>query len=370
MVRLRNVFAVLIAALLLAGCRQHTTEESEQEYRVITVETTDVEYHDKYPATIKGCQDVEIFPQVGGRITKVCVTEGQRVCKGHTLFVIDQVPYKAALQTAIANENAALAAVATARLNRDGKKELFDRKVTSEFEVKKAENALLSAQAALEQARAQVTDAKNNLSYTTVSSPCDGVVGTLPYRVGALVSASISTPLTIISDNSEMWVYFSIPENQMIAWIREYGSADSAVMALPEASLFLNDGSEYEQRGRVESISGVLDSQTGSISLRAVFPNPNGLLHSGGAGNVALKEEKKGVIAIPQSATYELQDKVYVYKYTAGKALSARIEVKAINEQRIYIVGNGLNSGDTIVAEGVSMLKDGMPIKAKLNTKQ
>lgn len=335
----------------------------------MTVEKTAVAYLDKYPATIRGCQDVEIYPQVSGRITKVCVTEGQRVRQGQVLFVIDQVPYRAALQTATANEHAAKAAVAIARLNYEGKKELYSKRVTSEFEVKKAENALLSAQAAQEQAQAQVTDARNNLSYTSVSSPCDGIVGTLPYRAGALVSASISSPLTTVSDNKEMWVYFSIPENQMIAWIRKHGSADNAVKALPEACLYLNDGSAYQHTGRVENISGVLDSQTGSISLKAVFPNPEGLLHSGGAGNVALKSDRKGVIAIPQSVTYELQDKVYVYKLLHGKAVATRVEVKAVSEQRMYIVEKGLEPGDIIIAEGVSMLKDGMPVKTKTTRK-
>lgn len=367
MKRKRTVGALLLPLLLLAGCGQQTAKEEPREYAVVTVTTKDVSSVDKYPATIRGCQDVEIYPQVSGRITAVNVTEGQRVRKGQTLFVIDQVPYRAALQTARANENAARAAVATAQLNYDGKKELHAKKVTSLFEVQKAHNTLLSAKAALEQAKAQVTDARNNLSYTMVSSPCNGVVGTLPYRVGALVSQSMTEPLTTVSDNSEMWVYFSIPENQMIAMIRRHGSADNAIKAMPAVSLYLNDGSLYEHTGRVESVSGVLDAQTGSISLRASFINPEGLLHSGGAGNVGLGMVSSGKIVIPQSATYELQDKIYVYRLVDGKAVAARIEAKAINEQRIYVVERGLAAGDVIIAEGVSMLSDGMPIKAKKN---
>lgn len=365
MKRKRIMGTMFLPVLLLAGCGQQTTKEELKEYAVITVNTKDVSAVDKYPATIRGCQDVEIYPQVSGRITAIRVKEGQRVTKGQTLFVIDQVPYRAALQTATANENAARAAVATAQLNYDGKKELHDKKVTSLFEVQKAHNALLSAKAALEQAQAQVTDARNNLSYTMVSSPCNGVVGTLPYRVGALVSQSMAQPLTTVSDNSEMWVYFSIPENQMISMIRRHGSADNAIKAMSEVCLYLNDGSLYEHTGKVESISGVLDAQTGSLSLRASFTNPKGLLHSGGAGNVGLKTESRNMIVIPQSATYELQDKKYVYKLIDGKATAARIEAKALDEQRIYVVERGLSAGDVIIAEGVSMLRDGMPIKAK-----
>lgn len=360
---LHIIWAVQLAALLLAGCGAPPAQEKQTEYAVLKVERQDVACLDKYPSTIRGCQDVEIYPQVSGRIMQICVKEGEHVRRGQRLFVIDQVPYRAALQHALANESAAKAPVATARLNYEGKRELHDQQVTSLFELKKAENAMLSAQAALEQAQAQVEEARNNLSYTTLTSPCDGVTGTLPYRMGALLHSSVSMPLTTISDNREMWVYFSIPESLMIAWCRKHGSADAVVKALPEACLYLNDGTEYQHTGRVESISGVLDGQTGSISLKAVFPNPEGLLHSGGAGNVALKSGKSGVIAIPQSATYEPQDKVFVYKLLHGKAVATRVEVKAVSEQRIYIVEKGLEPGDIIIAEGVSMLKDGMPVK-------
>lgn len=357
--------AAAAATLLLAGCKGESAGERQTEYAVLTVEASDVTTINRYPATLRGRQDVEIYPQVTGKITAVSVTEGQRVKKGQTLFVIDQVPYKAALQTAQANLSAAKAEVATARLNYDGKKELYENRVTSLYEVQKAKNALLSAEAALEQAQAQVTTARNNLSYTVVSSPCDGVAGTLPYRAGALVSPSSASPLTTVSDNSEMYAYFSIPENRMLSLIRRYGSAEKALAAMPEVCLFLNDGSRYAQAGRVESISGVLDAQTGSVELRATFRNEGGLLHSGGAGNVGLVEQRSNVLTIPQSATYELQDKVYAYRVLHGKAVATRIEVQALDEQKTYIVTSGLEAGDMIVAEGVAMLQDGSPISVK-----
>lgn len=355
----------VIAALLMAGCKGVPMEEKAAEYAVTVVATSDVTTIDKYPATIRGRQDVEIYPQVSGRITAVRVTEGQHVNKGQTLFIIDQVPYQAALQTANANATAARAEVATARLNYEGKQALYDNQVTSRFDLQKAENALLSAEAALEQAQAGVTDARNNLSYTVVSSPCDGVVGTIPYRVGTLVSPSSASPLTTVSDNNEMYVYFSIPENRMISLIRKYGSADKALAAMPDVCLFINDGSRYEHDGRIESISGVLDAETGSVSLRAAFRNENGLLHSGGAGNIGLVERKENVLTIPQSATYELQDKVYAYKVVDGKAVATVIKVQALNEQKLYVVESGLAPGDTIVAEGVGLLQDGSPITVK-----
>ena len=208
-------------------------------------------------------------------------------------------------------------------------------------------------------------NAANNLSYTVVKAPTDGVVGTLPYRVGALVSASIPQPLTTVSDNSEMYVYFSMTENQLLALTRQYGSIAETLKSMPGVQLQLSDGSTYDQTGRVESISGVIDTSTGSVSLRAAFPNPNGLLHSGGAGNIILPSIYKDCIAVPQAATFELQNKVYVYKVVDGKAQSAPVSVTRVNGGQEYIVDDRLQAGDVIVAEGVGLLREGTPIVPK-----
>lgn len=363
------VLAVIVAMSLMAGCKKSAVGDKPKEYTVLTVGPGSVATINKYPATIRGRQDVEIYPQVSGRITEVRTSEGQRVRRGQPLFVIDQVGYRAALQTARANLRAATAEAATAKLSCEGKQELYANKVTSAFDLRKAENTLHSAEAAVAQAKARVTEAANNLSYTVVCSPCDGVTGTIPYRAGALVGPSMSSPLTTVSDNSVMYVYFSIPENRMLALIRRYGSADKAMAAMPEVRLFLNDGSEYGVSGKVESISGVLDAETGSVSLRAAFRNPRGLLHSGGAGNVGLAE-RANAITIPQSATYELQDKVYAYRVVGGKAVATQIKAEPVDEQKIYVVHSGLKAGDVIVAEGVAMLKDGSPIAVKKTRKK
>ena len=201
------------------------------------------------------------------------LAEGESVKKGQVLFIIDQVPYQAALNTAIANVEAAKASVATAQLTYESKQELYKNKVVSEFDLKTAYNTLLSAKAQLAQAEAQEVNARNNLSYTEVKSPSNGVIGTLPYRVGALVSASLPKPLTTVSDNSEMYVYFSMTENQLLALTRQYGSKDKALENMPEIELQLNDKSLYPQTGKIETISGVIDQNTGTVSLRAAFPN-------------------------------------------------------------------------------------------------
>ena len=347
------------------SCGQAPTARGEAEYSVMTISTSDVTIPSTHSATIRGRQDIAIYPQVSGTISKVCVKEGEVVRQGQLLFIIDQVPYKAALQTAKANVAAAEASVATAQLTYDSKKELFAKNVVSQFDLQTSQNNLLTAKSQLAQAEAQLVNAANNLSYTEVKSPSNGVVGVLPYRVGALVSASIPQPLTTVSDNSEMYVYFSMTENQLLALTRQYGSIAETLKSMPGVQLQLSDGSTYDQTGRVESISGVIDTSTGSVSLRAAFPNPNGLLHSGGAGNIILPSIYKDCIAVPQAATFELQNKVYVYKVVDGKASSAMIDVEKISNGREYIARAGLVPGDVIVAEGVGLLREGTPIVPK-----
>lgn len=364
--RKRQLFVLpILTAIIISGCKKEAGEMPVTEYASMKVTESALETVDKYPATFRGRQDVEIIPQVSGKIVSVEVKEGQRVRKGQTLFVIDQVPYKASLQTALANLESAKAEVASAQLNYEGKQELSAQKVISDFELKKSHNALLVAQAAMHQAEAQVTNARNDLSYTVISSPCDGVVGTLPYRAGYLVSPGMETPLTTVSDNSEMYVYFSIPENRMIELIRRHGTTDAVLKAMPEVRLYLNDGTEYDAGGRIESMSGVIDRTTGSVSLRAVFPNASGLLHSGGAGNIGLSGRQDNVILIPQGATYELQDKVYAYKVTDGKASAVRLSVKPVAVKKQYVVMSGLTPGDVIITEGVGNLHDGAEVKLK-----
>jgi membrane fusion protein (multidrug efflux system) len=363
--RKQTIVWTMLGCVCLASCQNEKTEEKPQVYPVLTVGVSSIKTTDYYPASIQGQQDIEIYPQVSGKIMEVSVTEGERVRRGQTLFIIDQIPYKAALETAVANVKAAKANVSTAQLTYNGKKELFAEKVISQFELSTAENALLTAKAQQAQAEAQEVDAKNNLSYTVVTSPTDGVVGTIPYRIGTLVSSSSSQPLTTVSDNSVMYVYFSMPENRLLSLVRRYGSVEETLKHMQPVNLQLNDGSIYDQLGRIESISGVLDKQTGAASFRAAFPNPTGLLHSGGAGNVLITENLDNALTIPQVATYELQDKVFVYRIIHGKTKSIPIEVTPLNDKKLYIVRKGLNVGDTIVAEGVGLLKDGIPIVIK-----
>ena len=355
----------VICSATLAACGNAPAVQTRSEYQVMDITTSDKELQTTYSAAIRGRQDIDIYPQVSGTLTRLCVEEGQAVRKGQILFIIDQVPYIAALRTAEANVEAAKAGVATSQLTYDSKRELYAQKVVSEFDLNTSHNSLLSAKAQLAQAEAQRINAANNLSYTEVKSPADGVVGTLPYRVGTLVSSGMPKPLTTVSDNSDMYVYFSMTENQMLELTRRYGSKDKALAEMPAVSLQLNDRSTYPQEGKIETISGVIDTSTGTVSLRAVFPNKDGLLTSGGSGNVIVPLKKEDCIVIPQAATYELQDKVFVYKVVDGKAQSAPVQVTRVNGGQEYIVENGLQVGDVIVVEGVGLLREGTPVVAK-----
>lgn len=356
----------LAMALTFAGCKnagEYT--QPVPEYATMKVAPVSKTLSTNYPATIRGRQDIDIYPQVGGFITRLCVKEGQPVRKGQVLFVIDQVPYQAALATATANVEAAEAGVATAQLTYDSKKELFAQNVISSYELKTAENNLSTAWAVRTQAKAQELNAANNLSYTEVKSPSDGVIGTLPYRVGTLVGSGMPQPLTTVSDNSEMYVYFSMTENQLLDLVRQYGSKDKALQSIPGIELQLNDRSMYSEKGVIETISGVVDPSTGTASVRGVFPNKDGLLHSGISGNVVLSSLHKDGIVIPRSATFEVQDKMFVYKVVDGKTHSVPVEVERVNGGQEYIVKSGLAVDDEIVIEGVGLLRDDMPIVAK-----
>lgn len=357
-----NKRITIAAALLLslAGCQSSDGgQEQAPSYSVMEITPGPVTLTESYSASVRGRQDVEIYPQVSGTIQRVCVKEGENVRRGQSLFVIDRVPYEAALRTAVANVHAAEAQVETARLDYESKQVLLREEVVSEYELSTAKNALAVAEAALEQARAEEINARNSLSYTEIKSPADGVVGTIPFRVGALVGPTMARPLTTVADNSEMYVYFSMSESRLQALVRRYGSIDRTLARMPVVRLRLNDGTMYDEVGRIESISGVLNPETGSGSLRAVFPNPDRVLFSGGTGNVVVPQQLENAISIPQEATYELQDRVFVYRVVDGKALSTGIEVSPRHDGVTYTVTKGLAAGDIIVTSGVGLLSDG-----------
>lgn len=358
--KVKSILGIGLCCLALSACQQSRKPQEEGgKYPLLTLTPEDRQLSVKYSAVIEGKQDVEVRPQVSGTITQVLVEEGAHVHKGQVLFIIDQVPYRATLQKARAAVATAEANEATAKQTLDGKMSLYEDKVISDFELRTAQNEYKSAQAALLQAQAELTDAQNNLSYTEVKSPVDGYAGMTSYRIGVLVSASMTDPLIRVSDNSEMYAYFSLSEKQVLTLTAQYGSLDQALASFPEVSLELNDGSTYAQKGRVDVISGIIDKTTGTVSLRAVFSNPDKRLMSGGSANIIVPYDRTQCIVIPQGGTYEIQNRIFAFKVIDGKAVSTPIEVFEINDGTEYIVEKGLQAGDVIVSEGAGLLKDG-----------
>jgi len=352
--------------LLSCGGEQQKKHDAVQ-YQTMVVSRKDMTLERQYSARMTGKQIVEIRPQVSGCITQILTGEGEAVRKGQTLFIIDQVPYRAALEVAEATRKSAEARMATAKMNYENESLLKEGHVVSDISVDQMRNALLEAEAALAQAKAQEVNARNNLSYTEVKSPVSGVASMIPWHVGSLVSSNITEPLVTVADDSEMYVYFSISERQALDLISQYGSISAFISKAPAVSLRMNNGQMYAEQGRISAVSGTVDAQTGAVALRATFPNASGLLHHGGSATVIVPTHREQCIVIPQEATYELQNRMFVYRVVDGKTKATSVSLYPQNNGKEYIVEAGLNEGDTIIAEGAGLLKEGVEIKNRHN---
>ena len=352
------------AAMLLASCGGGGSGRpnfGDNEYPVVTVGTSSTTMQTTYPATIKGVQDVQISPKVGGFITQINVKEGQTVGAGQVLFVIDNVTYQAQVRQAQASVNTAQAACNTAKLNFENSQKLHESNVIGDFELQSATNQYEQAKAGLAQAQAALASAKEALSFCYVKSPAAGVVGTLPYKVGTLVSAA--NVLTTVSNNSSMEVYFSLTEKDALAMSQAAGGQNAALGALPPVQLQLADGTLYGHEGKVTKMSGVIDASTGSVQLIALFPNPEKILKSGGSGAIIIPKSNSAAILIPQSCVSEVQNKKFVYIVDKdNKVKYIEITVDPQNDGNNYIVTDGLKVGDKYVTNGITKLSDGMEI--------
>lgn len=364
-------FAAIGAAALLTftSCgkkQQAMGSDQAPQIGVMTVEQGNSTLNSAYSATIKGKTDIEVRPLVSGFITKVCVDEGQAVKKGQTLFVLDQVQYQAAVEQAQAAVASAKTALESARLTAANKQRLFDKNIISEYENQLAKNQLAQAEASLSQANASLTSAKKNLSYTVVTAPSDGFVGSIPNREGSLASPSMMTPLTTVSDNSDIYAYFSLNEKDVLE-MTEGGkiALNKAIADMPEVQLQLADGSIYPETGKVATVSGVIDSSTGAANVRARFRNINGMLRSGSTGQILIPNHKENVILVPQKATFEIQDRRFIYVVNdSNKTVSTAITVAPENDGQQFVVTSGLTPGQKIVVEGVgTKVRDNMEIQ-------
>ncbi len=364
---MKKLLTVATIAAMLVSCggnKQGKPDFGDNEYAVRTIGTSDASLQTTYPATFKGVQDVEIRPKVAGFITKIYVHEGQPVSAGQMLFEIDNATYKATVNQMRAAVVSAESSLNTAKLTYENSKKLFENNVIGDFELQSAKNRYDAAVAALGQTKANLASAEETLSYCYIKAPTSGVVGSLPYKVGALVSSSNPDALTTISNGSEVEVYFSINEKDILEMNRKYGSSQAGISNLPPVKLQLADGTIYENEGKVVKASGVIDPTTGSTSLIAVFPNTKHLLKSGGSGRIVMPYTANAAIIIPQDATVDVQDKHFVYVVGKdNKVKYTEVTIATQNDGQNYIITSGLKKGDRIVVQGVTSLQEGMEIK-------
>lgn len=363
--KIKNYLFVALAALGLASCGSKggnsLANMGNDHYPVVTVGESTADMQTTFPATIKGIQDVTVSPKVSGFLTSVLVHEGQRVSAGQVLFTIDSETYRAAVRSAQAAVNTAKAAANTAKTTYDNNQKLFDQKIIGQYELSTSKNSYEQALAQVAQAEASLASAKEQLAWCSVTSPASGVVGSLPYKKGALVSAS--SQLTTVSDVSTVEVFFSLNEAQMLAIQKQYGSVAGAINSFPQLKLQLADGTVYNHPGKLVKMSGVIDATTGSYSLIAHFANPDGLLKSGGAGTIIVPRIDNNAIIIPQNATAQVQDKIFIYKLDKdNKVHYTAVEVNPQNDGVNYVVTKGLNVGDRYVVKGITKLTDGQKI--------
>ena len=353
-----KILLFVASALLVASCGKSgggRPSFGDNEYPVVTVGTSSAAMQTTFPATIKGVQDVQISPKVGGFITRIFVKEGQTVSAGQVLFEIDNATYQATVRQSQAAVNTAQASVNTAKLTFENTQQLHQNKVVGDYELQTAQNSYESAKAALAQAQAALANAKEMLSFCYVKSPAAGVVGTLPLKVGALVSAA--SVLTTVSNNSSMEVYFSMNEKDAL----EMSKSGNGLNTLPGVKLQLADGSIYGHEGKVAKMSGVIDQATGTVQMIAVFPNPERLLKSGGSGSIVIPRDQTSAIVIPQSCVTEVQNKKFVSVLGKdNKVKYTEITVDPQNDGNNYVVTGGLQVGDKYVTNGITKLSDQM----------
>ena len=333
-------------------------------FETMTVKKSDIEVPYKFSARMKGQNDVTITPQVSGQLMRIAVSEGQLVKKGQVLFAIDSRNAQLELEAAQANLQAALASESSAKLEYESNKNLFDKKIVSSYMLSNSQNSYKQAQAAVAQARASVNRAKVNLGFCTITAPVSGVIGEIPVRVGDQVSPM--TELTILSGNTTMFAEFSVTEAIVEAMVQNNmsaGEVDKYIASLPEATFVMKNGTEYPHKGRVVSLTGVVNAATGSLTCKVTFPNPEGHLYSGIQGTIVMPFAEKSVIVVPQFAVVRLQDKALVYKVKSDSTATAiDVTTEDTGNGKDFIVTSGLNEGDQIVTTGANNVTEGQKV--------
>jgi membrane fusion protein, multidrug efflux system len=363
---------IFLTIFFISSCKQEkgggTAAAIPQEYAVTTVNPVTVTIHQDFPATIEGQQVIEIRPMISGYLQDIFVNEGDHVKKGQLLFKIKNPMYEQQVITARASINRAEADVNTAEMEIEKIRPLVDKRIVSDYRLKSAELNLESKKAVLEQAKAELANSEANLSYTSIRSPMDGIIGTFPYKQGALVSSTSQMALTTLSNINTVFAYFSWNEKKLLDFLSGSTgeSLEEKINNIPQATLILANSTEYPERGRITMASGMISTQTGSATFKAIFPNKEGLIRSGSSATIRIPEVKNNVLVIPQSATYELQNKYFAYKVdSANRVVAVAFDPVPSDDGRSFLVKNGLKPGDRIVVEGINSLKNGVMIIPK-----
>ena len=348
----------------LVSCGLDMPKETQSSFETMTVEKSDIELPYKFSARMKGQNDVTVTPQVSGQLMKICVTEGQQVKKGQTLFIIDSRNAQLELEAAQANLQAALAQENSAKLEYESNKNLFEKKIVSSYMLSNSENSYKQAQASVAQARSAVNRAKVNLGFCTITATVSGIIGEIPVRTGDQVSPM--TQLTMLSGNTTMYAEFSVTESIVEAMVKEGMKANDVekyIANLPPATFVMKNGTEYPHKGRVVSLTGVVNAETGSLTCKVSYPNPDGHLYSGIQGTIVMPFAEKSVIVVPQYAVVRLQDKAQVFKVKADSTATAiEVTTEDTGNGKDFIVTSGLNEGDQIVTTGANNVTEGQKV--------
>ncbi|CAI2768448.1 efflux RND transporter periplasmic adaptor subunit [Flavobacterium collinsii] len=372
----QSFLSILAASIIITSCGNKNDKAAQaggapqvKEYKTLTLEPKSATLYTDYPASIQGQQNIEIRPRVEGYIDKIFVDEGAVVRAGQALFKISAPEYEQEVRTAAASIKSAQANLSAAKLAVNKVKPLVEKGIISKYDLESAQYTYESALATLAQANASLVNAKTNLGYTTVTSPVDGVVGSIPFRMGSLVSSNTTDPMTTVSSIGNVYAYFAVNEKKLLNFTQNTDpgiSLAAKIKKMPPVSLLLSDGTAYSEKGRIETVNGLINTETGSVTFRARFSNPKSIIRSGNSTTVRIPNEVNEAIIIPQSATFELQDKLFaVVVGKDGKTKNANITVLENTAGNYYVVKSGLQTGDQIVLEGVAALKDGTEIKAQ-----
>jgi membrane fusion protein (multidrug efflux system) len=370
----QSFLSIIAASVIIVSCGNKNDKSAQaggapqvKEYKTLTLEPKSATLYTDFPASIQGQQNIEIRPRVEGYIDKIFVDEGAVVRVGQPLFKISAPEYEQQVRTASASIKSAQADLSAAKLAVNKVKPLVEKGIISKYDLESAQYTYESAVASLAQANAALVNAKTNLGYTTVTSPVNGVVGSIPFRLGSLVGSSTAEPLTTVSSIGNVYAYFALNEKMLLSFTQNSDPGSSLVQVIkkmPAVTLLLSDGSTYGEKGRIETVNGLINTETGSVTFRARFPNPQGIIRSGSSATVKIPKEIKEKLLVPQSATFELQDKIFAVTVGKdGKTKNVNIKVLENTAGNYYVITEGLKTGDQIVLEGVASLKDGSEIK-------